>query len=276
MASVRYAAFTLCLLGGVVLGCDDETSPQEPTEDPCQVLFGQPSENTGLGPEACRAECACAEPPWQAQTFDDGELVAFESSVLLDSPPQLTEDPYDNPSLYPHQPDKICGLVPDAQAAGSYRVETFDDEQQLQQAGGVLTHHGACGRCSSLQDLAVYIRNTDLTGPVRACGIEGMSQGQDRNIECLQEIGFSLLCAEAWYYNTLNTRTVCLEQCLVALNEPHHLPDGSLNPCIQCDEDNSGAVFKAVSGRTRRNSGLASALCRPCSTVKRVTHDYPL
>ena len=56
----------------------------------------------------------------------------------------------------------------------------------------------------------------------------------------------------------------------------YHTPDGALNPCIQCDEDESGPVFKAVAGRTRRNSGLASALCRPCESVASVTHQYGL
>ena len=36
----------------------------------------------------------------------------------------------------------------------------------------------------------MYITKPDLTGPVRDCGVEGMSEGQERNIECLQEIGF--------------------------------------------------------------------------------------
>ena len=57
------------------------------------------------------------------------------------------------------------------------------------------------------------------------------------------------------------------------MEDPHHNPDGSLNDCIQCDEDQSGAVFKAIAGRTRRNSGLASALCRPCDSVYQVSHD---
>ena len=62
---------------------------------------------------------------------------------------------------------------------------------------------------------------------------------------------------------------------MAEIDNPHHLPDGALNPCIQCDEELSGPTFKAVSGRTRRNSGLPSGLCRPCDTVSRVEHDYP-
>jgi hypothetical protein len=60
--------------------------------------------------------------------------------------------------------------------------------------------------------------------------------------------------------------------CIALLDDPYHEPDGALNACLQCDEDESGPVFKAVAGRTRRNSGLATALCRPCETVWRVEH----
>lgn len=39
--------------------------------------------------------------------------------------------------------------------------------------------------------------------------------------------------------------------------------DGHLNPCLQCDEDKSGTLFKYYSGRTRRNSGIKSEIDRP-------------
>jgi hypothetical protein len=64
-----------------------------------------------------------------------------------------------------------------------------------------------------------------------------------------------------------------LEECMSSLEAPHHMMDGSLNACIQCDEDNSGPVFKSVAGRTRRNSGLPSGLCRPCNSVYPVVHN---
>ena len=60
----------------------------------------------------------------------------------------------------------------------------------------------------------------------------------------------------------------------ISIDEPYNLEDGSLNACLQCDEDVSGDVFKTVAGRTRRNSGLASAICRPCETVWRIEHRF--
>jgi hypothetical protein len=29
-----------------------------------------------------------------------------------------------------------------------------------------------------------------------------------------------------------------------------------------------------VAGRTRRNSGLPSSICRPCNTIAHLTHQY--
>ena len=91
---------------------------------------------------------------------------------------------------------------------------------------------------------------------------------------CLLELGFTPACASIWAYNVEHTRAECQEICIELLSEPYHADDGSLNACLQCDEDRSGPVFKALAGRTRRNSGLASALCRPCETVWRIGHDY--
>lgn len=45
--------------------------------------------------------------------------------------------------------------------------------------------------------------------------------------------------------------------------------------CLRCDEEQSGDVFKAIAGRTRRNTGLPNAICRPCSEARPLIHDYP-
>ena len=128
--------------------------------------------------------------------------------------------------------------------------------------------------CSSLVDLAVYAENTDLTDPVRACGLANMDGDVAALTTCIAEIGFTEACASIWAYNTLNTRDACLSECLEYLDAPYNQADGSLNPCLQCDEDASGAVFLSVAGRTRRATGLASSMCRPCSEVRPLEHGY--
>ena len=58
-------------------------------------------------------------------------------------------------------------------------------------------------------------------------------------------------------------------------HEPNNKPNSTdLNDCLQCDEDNSGPNFKFFSGRTRRNSGIPSAIERPPEDIFNLTHCY--
>jgi len=86
---------------------------------------------------------------------------------------------------------------------------------------------------------------------------------------CIQDaVGFTAP------YNALNDSRECLSICVAELGSPYNQEDGLLNPCLQCDEDNSGPVFKTMAGRTRRSSRLAAVICRACDQVWRVDHTY--
>ena len=100
--------------------------------------------------------------------------------------------------------------------------------------------------------------------------------GQEHVFKCLKDLGFSDECSKVWQYNIAHTKEVCFGVCIWSwiTNEPFNKPDGSLNDCIQCDEDKSGPNFKYFSGRTRRNSGIPSAIHRPPETVFNMTHCY--
>lgn len=257
--------------GGTTSGGATGSSAGE-TGDPadCEVLFGAPVEATGLTAEQCRPSCPCLGDGWTPPDYDAAHIDDLAGRTLLDPPGELTANPYDTPDMFPAQPGKVCAVLLEPDQPGAYRVQTFDAGAAM----GIVTHADACGLCSSLQDLAVYMRYPDLTDPVRACGVEGISGGEEANLSCLLDLGFTLPCAQIWLYNTINTRTECLDVCVDLLDDPYHLPDGSLNACLRCDEENSGPVFKAVAGRTRRNTGLASALCRPCDSVQPIVHVY--
>jgi hypothetical protein len=47
-----------------------------------------------------------------------------------------------------------------------------------------------------------------------------------------------------------------------------------LNACLACDEVKSGPVFKRTAGRTRRNSGIESAIGRQAGDLVPIRHDY--
>jgi len=248
----------------------DEVKPCDTT-----VLFGRPDVKTGLTDEQCKPQCACNGDAFVAPEYDDAYIQSLLQWTLLDPPAELAADPYASPAPPPGPEGEVCAVLPAAPGSHDYRVATYASEDGAKEAGAIPTHHGACGLCSTLVDLAVYMRYPDLTTPVRDCGIQFLKGPMESHVQCLQDLGFTLPCAQIWYYNTVHTRQVCELPCFSTLGEPYQNPDGSLNACLQCDEDESGPVFKAVAGRTRRNTGIASALCRPCSEVRPLLHAYP-
>ena len=65
--------------------------------------------------------------------------------------------------------------------------------------GAQHTHWGACGPCSTSQDLAVYMRNPDLTLKGQECGVRGLFDPND-GINCFMEAGYTRECSEIWMY----------------------------------------------------------------------------
>jgi hypothetical protein len=244
--------------------------------DSCAVLFGQPAAATGLTAAQCAPACACGGTTWTPPAYDAAFVARLVSGWTLDNPSApLTADPYASPAPPDDPPDTVCAVLPTGPSGSTprgYRLGTYASETAARAAGASPTHFGRCGVCSSLENLAVYMKENDLTAPVRSCGVS--SATFQANVSCLQALGFDLPCAQVWAYNTANTRALCLSTCLPLLSAPYQLPDGRLNDCLLCDEVQSGPVFKAVAGRTRRNSGLPNALCRPCSEVRPLVHAY--
>jgi len=258
--------------------CAGDSDGADAAVDACAILFGNPNDHTGLGADQCRPSCACGGAVFAPPAYDG----AFMQSLVDDWRPQtpyapLASDPYAQPAPPDDPPGTVCGVLPQAADAGGprpYALVTYPSQAAALAAGARPTHFGHCGVCSTLANLAVYMRNNDLTAPVRACAFASSSDGGNADLECLLGLGFDLPCAQIWSFNTAHTRSVCLQTCLAAFTDPYNEPDGTLNPCLQCDEDQSGPVFKAVAGRTRRNSGLPNAICRPCSEVQPLVHQY--
>ncbi len=207
---------------------------------------------------------------------DAALLAALRAKVPLDAI-DLEGDPYEawrgrEPPRAP--PGTVCGVrfEPDR---SHYRLATFAAEAEARAAGFRVTHVGACGTCSTMQDLAVYLERPDLTAPVRGCGV--LHPTEEGAVACLLRLGFSAACARTWYFDVRNTRRECLGVCLLSWieREPSTAgPDRRLNPCLRCDEERSGPVFRAIAGRTRRDSGIPSSIARPDAEIAHVTHDY--
>ena len=175
---------------------------------------------------------------------------------------------------------EVCALRFADQDRVAYQLRGFQSPQAAAAEGFTVTHQGRCGSCSTLHDLAVYLSTADLTTPARQCARRFGMPGKKRCFE--NAIGFSPACAESWAYNARQTREECLGTCardygflsLLFGKYPGANVDasGRLRPCLQCDEDNSGPGFKYSAGRTRRNSGIESAIPRPETELYPVDH----
>lgn len=259
------------LVASAILGSACQPQPVVPNTCSGTTLFGRPNGSTGLTDAQCRPTCTCGGKDWSPPDYTAADVKTLQDWQLVDPPAEVTSNPYaSDPPV--SDDDQVCGMLPLASGTKQYRLATYPSEAAAAAAGAKTTHFGACGVCSSLQDLSVYMSVNDLTAPVRQCGLDNLSSLAG-DVACLQRLGFTLPCAEIWAYNTANTRDVCTT-CFAEINSAYNLPDGTLNSCLQCDEDMSGPVFKAVAGRTRRNTGLPNAICRPCSEVKRLVHAY--
>lgn len=207
--------------------------------------------------------------------FDLTEAVeAFEKKIALNAI-QLDGNPYNDENIdsTKYQSDSVCAIKYEEDRI-HYTLGTFENEDAAEDNGFIVTHKTPCGTCSTLKDLAVYLKYKDLTTPVRQCStkVAVMSWGMN----CLKGLGFTTACAETWYFNALNTSRDCFWVCIKSWlnNEPFNNEDGSLNACLACDEEKSGPIFKSTAGRTRRNSGIESAIDRPGDEIYPIVHDY--
>jgi hypothetical protein len=166
--------------------------------------------------------------------------------------------------------DEVCAFKFSDAGKVKYDLKTFPSADSALSAGYTVTHADHCGACSSLKDLATYLDKRNLTEPSRYCS-KKMGLGNIKDCY-MQEIGFTESCAEAWAYNSVNTKKACIGVCvkdyglfnLIANRYPAELnnPDGSLKPCIQCDELRSVPGYKYTCGRSRRNSGIVADIVR--------------
>lgn len=158
-----------------------------------------------------------------------------------------------------------------------YRLVTVASREDVQDHQ-ILTHEGACGVCSSLQDLSVYMETPDLASLGISCAFRAIVNFDD-GVACYIEAGFTQPCALMWAYNSLQTNAECGAICVdhAVSGDPNFGPPPSCEPveCLVCDEQSSGPKFLQVAGRTRRNSGLLSGQVRNCTEIASIVHIDP-
>lgn len=180
----------------------------------------------------------------------------------------------------------VCGIFYDLgtldanQCPTQYSLESFPDEASAEANGATLTHYGACGVCSTTQDLASYIEQTDLMTLGVECSREYRSKGFEAGVLCFQQkAGLSRACAEMWVYTSGQTRDYCRRSCFSfrVRDRPSNgpAPQCVLDECLICEKLNTLPLFDKVAARTPRRSGLLGKIARPCENILFVDHQNP-
>uniref|UniRef100_A0A7S3UZF0 Uncharacterized protein n=1 Tax=Aplanochytrium stocchinoi TaxID=215587 RepID=A0A7S3UZF0_9STRA len=160
--------------------------------------------------------------------------------------------------------DTKCWVVFGNAAREEYRLITSDTKPE---GDSHLTHYGQCGVCSTLQDLAVYISQPDLTTPVRSCTLKLVPSWQ---LSCLRKkIGFSYECSQIWFFNAHHTGMVsprggCFGVCMANLFNPNNQPVGDFNPCEPAKDKLFMQAFEPEYERTDDiNPSPTAGFCLP-------------
>eukprot|EP00978_Attheya_sp_CCMP212_P047715 scaffold423591_cov126-Attheya_sp.AAC.1 len=212
------------------------------------------------------------------------EISTLASQVAL-NPITLSCDPYNDKEPCNTEPPldvtagDVCGIhyetafAADGTSANcsssSYKLMTYSSDDAAEAAGGFVTHRGACGVCSTTQDLSVYLNITDMKTEAEYCSKQ-VIMGFQRAVDCFVGLGMTTDCANVWVYNGIDTAKNCFVECIQNIQDvPNNgpAPECKLNDCIKCANDKSGALFEKFAGRTERNSGILTSIARPCDMI---------
>jgi hypothetical protein len=149
----------------------------------------------------------------------------------------ISKDPY--PRLWYNTVRDLsrdCYVVYAAGTRAEYELKTMTTSEVAAYASGrefFRTHFAACGMCSQLEDLAVFLEQRDLTVPVRRCGLMMIPA---LTISCLKKLGFTPECRAIWFFNVGNTKKLhayggCFGVCMTHVMTPNGVPVGDYNPC---------------------------------------------
>lgn len=230
-------------------------------------------------------------PSWSPQ-INHTNFESYKKPKLVDAY-ELSCDPYsvNTCETSPSQDDQMIALgetavcaihfidtsTCTASAGSEYQLVTYASQEEALAAGGFVTHLGACGLCSSLQDLAVYLEYPGLTTEGKFCASKKAISIEAGNA-CYRNLGMSDGCARIWAEAEGNTFRDCFTDCFLGdldQNNPNNgpAPECKLNNCLQCDQDRSAEILAKYAGRTRRRSGLLSPVARKCEEIAQIDHD---
>ena len=131
----------------------------------------------------------------------------------------------------------VCAAV--TGRAGERNVSTLKNVSSAQTIGARIMHCGACGGCSTREDIALYnATKLTLTKSATRCATKFFLGGRGSVDACFRDLGFSEPCRKCWVDNVVCDTKQCLFTCLrhIVQGSGNNDATGRLNPCLECDE----------------------------------------
>lgn len=233
--------------------------------------------------------CPVEQTPFLDYSTDTTNLLEFQRPL---NPFNLTCNPFtESPcrtspmqSFVDENDNAVCGLryeynndnrdsCPSTYTLKTYlslQTAFFDDDLST------ITHVGACGACSTTQDLSVLIKIPDLVTASFKCIKSGGMVRSKNAYECFINMGLSEPCAFLWHEYARATMRDCFFPCAwsdLGDKDFHDPGNCALNKCLQCQKEKTEAIFERVAGRTYARSGLLSSVVKPCDEIPMMEHD---
>ena len=217
----------------------NDTETRFPKEAKSWTVFGTPNNKTGIADECCMPRCLMEDgTTWTVPPYTNQDLESLYWDWELRERPELPPVGEEEGSE-----EWFCAVeplveewIPKKEGPLPYNLVNVRLDGGEAETGVLITHREKCGACSSLQNLAVYIAYTDLTVPVRECGIGSILDGTSNRLACIASLGFDLPCARAWEHNTELTQRACLIKCgrgrnlLGTYNRPYACSENEPDP----------------------------------------------
>jgi hypothetical protein len=151
-------------------------------------------------------------------------------------------------------------------------ITTFEDKDLAHEAGFLVLHCGACGACSSWENLIIeYTTRNTISELANECAKFRVG-GDNAITECLKApaIGFGAECAQCWMQDIVCTRKHCAfiflrSQITRNVGNFDVGPDEITSATCEeanCEAGNPGE-FVTCSGATRRRMNITSSIARP-------------
>lgn len=177
--------------------------------------------------------------------------------------------PYVHEVLYNHMNEgEVCAF--DNRGPES-NITTFPNKEAAHEAGFLVVHCGACGACSSWENLIIqHTTRNSMAALANDCAKKSLFGGGDDALhQCLmdEKIGFSDECALCWMEDILCTKDHCAFIFLQAqmINNVGNFAVGENDiTSASCEEAHCEVgQFVPCSGATRRRMNIVSSIARP-------------